>query len=730
MPRFTSGQQLPFSVNPVPYFESSLRGESPPPPPRACFGRAELVERIIDLAENRIPIALTGAGGIGKTSIALVVLNHDRIKERFGDDRRFVRCDQFPPSRASFLSRLSKVVGAGVDNPEDLTSLRSFLSSKEMFIVLDNVESILDPQGVNGQEIYEVVEELSRFSNICLAITSRITTIPPHCETIEIPTLSMEAGCDTFYRIYKGCERSDSVNDIIEQLEFHPLSVTLLATVAHQNKWDPARLAGEWGRRQTGMLQTEHKNSLAATIELSLASPLFKELSPHARELLEVVAFFPQGVDENNLDWLFPAVPNKTTILDKFYILSLTYRSNGFITMLAPLRDYFCPKDPKASPFLCSAKESYFARLSVNVDPNTPGFEYTHWIASEDVNVERLLDAFMSLDANSEDVLEACNKFMEHLYWHKPRQTVLGSKLEQLPDDHPFKPECLFQLSRLFGSVGNYAERKRLLTYALKLNREREDGRQVARTLSYLSDVNRRLGLRDEGIRQAKEALVIHEGLDEVVEKAWCLNALSNLLYEDNQFDAAEEAISRCITLLPGKGQGFLVCRSHRVLGRIYHRKGEGEKAICHYKVALGIASSFEWHNSMFWIHHSMAQLFYDKHNLDEAQDRIAEAKEHAADNKYCLGRAMQMEARIWYGRRRFEDAIPEAVRAIEIFEKLGAVGDLDKSRALLRDIEQAVESQATSSGSDFNGELFETVPRPTSVNVNSPFLARHHSTP
>ena len=57
--------------------------------------------------------------------------------------------------------------------------------------------------------------------------------------------------------------------------------------------------------------------------------------------------------------------------------------------------------------------------------------------------------------------------------------------------------------------------------------------------------------------------------LDEVVEKAWCLNALSNLLYEDNQFDAAEEAISRCITLLPEEGQGFLVCRSHRVLGRI-----------------------------------------------------------------------------------------------------------------------------------------------------------------
>jgi homoserine dehydrogenase len=42
-----------------------------------------LIEKIVGLADTLNPIALIGAGGIGKTFVALAVLHHERIEQRF-----------------------------------------------------------------------------------------------------------------------------------------------------------------------------------------------------------------------------------------------------------------------------------------------------------------------------------------------------------------------------------------------------------------------------------------------------------------------------------------------------------------------------------------------------------------------------------------------------------------------------------------------------------------------
>ena len=635
--------------------------------------------------ENLTPIALLGAGGIGKTSIALTVLHQDRIKDRFGENRRFIRCDQFPASRANLLNKLSRVIGAGDGHLEDLAPLRPSLSSNQTLIVLDNAESILDPRGDHAEEIYSVVEELSQISTICLVITSRITAVPPDCECLEIPTLSMEAAHDAFYRIYKGGEPSDLVGDILRHLDFHPLSVTLLATAAHQNKWDDDRLGREWGKRLTGVLQTDRNKSLAATVELSLASPMFRELGPDARELLGVIAFFPQGVDENNIDWLFPELSDGTLFFDKFCMLSLTYRSNGFTTMLAPLRECLRPNDPNSSSLLLTTKERYFARMSVDLDPNRPEFGDTRWIASEDVNIEHLLDVFLSIDANSGDVWNVCASFIWHLCWQKPRQTVLKSRIEGLPDDHRSKPDCLFELSRLFGLLGNHVDQRRHLIHVLELERGRgSDDSLVARVLMGLSEANLALYFYEEGMQHANEALGIFEGLGDKIGQARCLNTIARLLITDGQPHTAQKVVSRAITLLPDSGQEDLTCLFHLVLGEIHVFEHRRKKAIHHFETAARIASPFNRHGVLFRVHHSLAKLFLDQDEFGDAQAHVDQAKSHAVESPLSLGRTMKMQAEIWYRQHRLEDATSEALRAIGVFEQLGAASDVEACKVFL----------------------------------------------
>ena len=561
-----------------------------------------------------------------------------------------------------------------------------------MLIILDNAESILDPQGTDAQDIYAMVEELSRFGNLCILITSRISTIPPHCEQFDVPTLSMNAARDTFYRTYGDNSPSDLISGILKELDFHPLSITLLATVARQNKWTVGRLAREWEKRRTNMLQTEHSSSLATTVELSLASSLFRQLGSNAQALLEVVAFFPQGVDEKNLKWLFPLIPDRANIFDKFCTLSLTYRNGEFVTMLAPLRDHLCPKDPGSSSLLCEVKERYFSRMSVHFDPSDPKFAEAQWIASEDINVEHLLNVFTTIDAGSNNVWKACSDFMQHLFWHKKRLTILKSKIEGLPDGHNSKPQCLFDLGRLFGVVGNQVECKRLLTHTLGLCREQGNDPMVAAVLRFLSNANRMAGTYKEGIEQAKEAVEINERLGDTKMQVYCLNKLAFLLSFDGQLDGAEEAASRAINLIGEQGSRFQLCETHGALGQIYESKGETEKAISHLKMALEIATPFGWTDALFWSRHTLAQLFRDQGKLEDAHAHIEHAKLQAVDSAYFLGRATQMQASIWYRQHRLEEARSGALRAVNAYEQLGAATDLENCRDLVRDIQRELD--------------------------------------
>ena len=279
---------------------------------------------------------------------------------------------------------------------------------------------------------------------------------------------------------------------------------------------------------------------------------------------------------------------------------------------------------------------------------------------------------------------------------------MLGPKIEALSDDHPSKTQCLESLAWLLHSVGNRLERKRILTHTLKLRREWGDDHGIARTLVILSDTNRVMGFREEGIRQAEEGSEIFERVGETANQARGLISLSLLLHDDSQLNAAEEAASRAIDLLPEKGEQYRVCLGHRALGGIYLSKGDEEKAIHHLEAAIEIASSLNLDNQLFWLHYALSGLFSEEGRFNDAHAQLERAKSHAANDVYNLARASLLQAEFWNKQRMFEEAKFEALCALRVFEKLGATNDVKYIGELLGQI----DSNARGNGSNYTQRI------------------------
>ena len=322
------------------YFLSYSEPPPLPPAPTNCFARAEIMTRLFDHSDRLASVVLSGSVGIGKTTIALTILHHSRVKAKFGDSRHFMRCDDLTNSLGFFLERLSDAIGSLPTR--SMKQLRSHLARRPpLLLVLDGVDCVLDPLAPESEKISKTIEEICRCHNVCILITSRMTVDVPGFRTMEVATLSEDGARDTFYSMCH-FDRSSAINDLIGNLDFHPLSVDLLARTALEHGWDEPRLLQEWDDCQTGMLRVDGCQSLETTIESALGSPTIQSLGPVARETLEAIAAFPCGVEEMEVGRrMFPGIDGAAEavkVLCKFHLLG---RRDGLVKILSPFRFYF-----------------------------------------------------------------------------------------------------------------------------------------------------------------------------------------------------------------------------------------------------------------------------------------------------------------------------------------------------------------------------------------------------
>jgi predicted ATPase/predicted negative regulator of RcsB-dependent stress response len=279
-----------------------------PASPTSLVGREQAIDEVTALVTDpqvRL-VTLTGAGGVGKTRLALAV--GERLRDRFGGGTAFVPLGAVADPGLA-LAGIARAVGADLSGAGPLPdALAEQIWADDWLVILDNMEQLADL----AQDLHGL---LTRCPGLRLLATSRMVLslqaereypvpplqLPPDPATAPLDEVAASPAVALFVDRARAVRHdfaltaanAAAVIRICRRLEGLPLAIELAA--ARIRLLDPAglqeRLCRSLDALGTGAVDApERQQNLRATVEWSISL-----LEDSERSLLEIAAAFTDG---------------------------------------------------------------------------------------------------------------------------------------------------------------------------------------------------------------------------------------------------------------------------------------------------------------------------------------------------------------------------------------------------------------------------------------------------
>src|SRR5215468_551979 len=117
-----------------------------------ALGRADTISALLDQLPRRRFITIVGAGGIGKTTVALALA--EALASAYEHGVRFV--DLSPLNEPHFVpGALASAVGLLIHSENAVPGLVAFLRDKQMLVVLDGCEHVIEAAASLAEQVFE-----------------------------------------------------------------------------------------------------------------------------------------------------------------------------------------------------------------------------------------------------------------------------------------------------------------------------------------------------------------------------------------------------------------------------------------------------------------------------------------------------------------------------------------------------------------------------------------------
>ncbi|KAJ7107072.1 hypothetical protein C8R44DRAFT_323921 [Mycena epipterygia] len=322
-----------------------------PAQPKIFHGRqSELEDIITGLTQQSAHIAILGAGGIGKTSLARAALHHPQVAAKY-EHRFFIAADSVTTS-----IELANLMGSnlGLKPGKNLTkAVIQFLSrGPPCLLVLDNLETSWEPLEYRGG-VEEFLSLLTDVPHLALIITMRGAERPakvrwtrPFLEPLK--PLSYEAARQVFVEIADDFHDSKDIDQLLQLTDNMPLAVNLIAHLVDYEGC--SSVLDRWETEKTSLLSIGYDkwSSLDASIVISLASP---RMTSGAKDLLSLLSILPDGLSDAELVQCDLPIQDPLGCRATLLRTSLAYcDGTNRLKSLVPIREYIYSFSPPSLP--------------------------------------------------------------------------------------------------------------------------------------------------------------------------------------------------------------------------------------------------------------------------------------------------------------------------------------------------------------------------------------------